>query len=249
MARPSVEQIRPGVEVHCTDGRIGIVIDTEAGDRGGAELLRIRQELTDRQLLIPFDLVDTLAEDGSVLLECASTDLVGAGGAGSVGSRPAPRVAEGPGVERLELREEAIVPHKEMREAGRVRLRKEVEAVPREIDVEAAREQVAVEHVPVGKVVPERRAPWREGDFLIVPVYEEQVEVVKRLVLREQLRIRLDTTTEARHFAETVLRERIVIEDSTEEGFVREYYAAAPGEQSEAHGGDPLEQRVQKGPD
>ena len=236
MGRPSVEQIRPGAEVYCTDGRIGNVIDVEAGDGGGAQLLRVRQELTDRQLEIPFDLVDALAEDGSVRLACASTDLVAAGGAGSLGSRPAPRVVEGSGAERLELREEAIVPHTEMREAGQVRLRKEVEAVPREIEVQAAREQVAVEHVPVGEVVPERRAPWREGDVLVVPVYEEQVEVVKRLVLREQLRIRLETTTEAHHFPETVLRERVVIEDSTGKGFVREYYAAAPEEQSEAHG-------------
>jgi uncharacterized protein (TIGR02271 family) len=226
MAEARLEGIRAGAVVRCTDGRVGQVagVGAAADDRPGS--LRVVRESDGRELRVPIDLVEEVADDGSVLLGCAGRDLDRLGT--SVPGEQRLGVGGAPSGERMQLREEELVPHKEMREAGRVRIRKEVEEVPRVLDVEAAREQVAVEHVPVGKVVPEKRAPWREGDFLIVPVYEEQVEVVKRLVLREQLRIRLETTTEARRIAESVLRERVVIEDSTDKGFVREYYATPP---------------------
>jgi uncharacterized protein (TIGR02271 family) len=226
MAETRLEHIRAGAVVHCTDRRVGRVARVDAGADDRPASLRVVRESDDRALRVPIDLVEGVADDGSVLLGCAGRDLdrLGVPAAGERG----PGVGGAPGGERMQLREEELVPHTEMREAGRVRIRKEVEEVPRVLDVEAAREQVAVEHVPVGQVVPEKRAPWREGDFLIVPVYEEQVEVVKRLVLREQLRIRLETTTEAHRITESVLRERVVIEDSTDEGFVREYYATPP---------------------
>ena len=227
-----IERIRRGAAVHCTDGRLGSVESIEGGGSGEPQVLRVRRDPNGQALSIPLDLVDQVAEDGSVLLTCTSHDL----------ERSAGRSAEGPGptsgrhgfpadtVEAgavLELREEDLVPHKEPREAGRVRIRKELEEVPRELEVEALREQVAVEHVPVGKVVAEKQAPWREGDVLVVPVYEEQVQLVKQLVLREELRIRLETTTQTRRFADTVERERVVIEDPTNQGFVREQYRTA----------------------
>jgi len=124
----------------------------------------------------------------------------------------------------IELREEQLVAHKDMREMGQVQLRKYVEEGPGRLEVQAYREEVEIEHVPVGQVVRERVAPWEEGDALIVPVYEEQLVVVKRLFLREQLRIRRVATTELQVFEDTLRRERLEIEDPTASGLVREQF-------------------------
>jgi len=53
-----------------------------------------------------------------------------------------------------------------------------------------------VEHQTVGQVVSERDEPWEEGDVLVIPMYEEQLVVTKRLVLRERIRVRRVGTTE-----------------------------------------------------
>jgi uncharacterized protein (TIGR02271 family) len=180
-------------------------------------------------LRLPLDLVEDLADDGSVLLSCTRQELrdAASGQRQEQPERPSTEL-RGERLEgRLELREEQLVPHKELRPTGQVRIWKELEEVPSELDVEAYREQVSVEHLPVGKAVAERVAPWREGDYLIVPVYEEQLEVVRRLVMREQLRIKLETTRQTHHVAETVRRERAVLEDTTEHGAVVERYPEA----------------------
>jgi uncharacterized protein (TIGR02271 family) len=125
----------------------------------------------------------------------------------------------------LELREERLTARKEMEQVGEVGFRKEVEEVPSRLEVEAYREEVDVEHVPVEKVVRERVDPWEEGDTLIVPVYEEQITVVKRLVMREQIRIRRVGTTERRLVEDTLRKERLRIEDPDHTGLARERYS------------------------
>jgi uncharacterized protein (TIGR02271 family) len=130
----------------------------------------------------------------------------------------------------IELREEELVPRKELREVGRVQVRTEVEEVPGRLEVEALREEVEVEHVPVGEVVTERVKPWEEDGVVIVPIYEEQLVVVKRLFLREHLRIRRVATTETRLFADTLRRDKVVVEDPDNTGLVHERFPkAAPG--------------------
>jgi uncharacterized protein (TIGR02271 family) len=124
----------------------------------------------------------------------------------------------------IELREEQLVARKELREVGEVEIRTEVDEVPGRLEVDALRQEVEVEHVPVGEVVRERVAPWEEDGVLIVPVYEEQLVVSKRLVLREHLRIRRVETSERRLFEDTLRRERLVIEDPNNTGLVHEQY-------------------------
>jgi hypothetical protein len=48
-----------------------------------------------------------------------------------------------------------------------------------------------IDYVPIGVVVQNRQAPRQEGDRFIVPIYEEQLVVDKRLVLRAEVRIRV----------------------------------------------------------
>ena len=153
----------------------------------------------------------------------------------------------------VELREEELVPHKEFREVGQVTVRTEVEEFPGRLEVDAFREEVEVEHVPVGQVVSEKVAPWEEDGVLIVPVYEEQLVVTKRLLLREHLRVRRVGTTERRLFEDTLRRERLVIEDPDDSGLVHERYPVddaraerEPDETSERDEGGLLEKLGRK---
>lgn len=124
----------------------------------------------------------------------------------------------------VELREEQLVAHKELRDLGEVIIRTEIDRVPARLEVDALREEVEVVHEPVGKAVSEREQPREADGALIVPVYEEQLVVTRRLVLRERLHIRRISTTERQLFEDTVQRERLVIEDPQKTGMVHEVY-------------------------
>src|SRR5581483_1243913 len=100
----------------------------------------------------------------------------------------------------IPLRQEELVAHKEMRHIGDVEIRTEVEDTPGRLEVQALQEELEVEHVPVGRVVAQRVAPYQDGEVLLVPVYEEQLVVSKRLVLREELRIKRIPSTEVQVF-------------------------------------------------
>ena len=76
-------------------------------------------------------------------------------------------------------------------------------------------------------VVRERREPWEEDGVLIIPIYEEQLVVTKRLLLRERMRVRRVATTERQLFEDTLRRERLVVEDPAHTGLVREQYPTA----------------------
>lgn len=124
----------------------------------------------------------------------------------------------------IELREEELVANKQLREVGEVIVRTEIDSVPARLEVDAMREEVEVVHEPVGQTVAQRDAPWEENGDLVVPVYEEQLVVSRRLVLRERLRVRRVRTTERQLFGDTVRRERLVIEDPQQSGLVHEIY-------------------------
>lgn len=124
----------------------------------------------------------------------------------------------------IPLHEEELVARKQMRELGEVEIHTRVEEVPSRLEVEAYREEVEVEHVPVGQVVSERVAPWEEDGVLIVPIYEEQLIVTKRLVLREHIRVRRIGTSETRLFEDTLRREHVVVDDPNNTGLVHELY-------------------------
>ena len=144
----------------------------------------------------------------------------------------------------IELREEQLVANKEPRDAGEIIVRTEVDTVPAQVEVDALREEVEVEHEPSGEVVSKRDEPREEDGTLIIPVYEEQLVVTKRLILRERLRVRRVGTTERRLFQDTVRRERLVVEDPQQTTRVHETYrtnepASSDGSPSPAEHGNP----------
>jgi stress response protein YsnF len=78
-------------------------------------------------------------------------------------------------------------------ETGRVRASLRTETVPALLRETLESRRVEVERRPVGRVLAEGEAPptaREEGDTLIIPVVEETAVVVKRLVLREEVRLR-----------------------------------------------------------
>src|SRR5216684_4431897 len=124
----------------------------------------------------------------------------------------------------VELREEQLIAHKVLRDLGEVEVRTEIEEIPGRLEVDAYRAEVVVEHETVGEVVSERAKPWEENGILIIPIYEEQLVVTKRLVLRERMRVRRVGTTDRQLFQDSLRRERIVVDDPQHTGMVREQY-------------------------
>src|SRR5579884_796101 len=134
-----------------------------------------------------------------------------------------------PAEQTLRLREEELVARKRMEEVGRVEIRTQVEEFPGRLEVDKLNEELDVEHVPIGQVVSERRAPWEEEGVLVVPVYEEQLVVTKRLVLKEQLRVRRVQTVERQLVEDVLRRERAVVQDPTGHQLVHERYPTEVG--------------------
>jgi stress response protein YsnF len=81
------------------------------------------------------------------------------------------------------------------------------------------RDQLAVEHVPVGRVVAESDMPQMryEGDTLVVPVFEEVLVVQKQLLLKEEVRITRHRT-EVRIPETVLLRSEQVTAERFDEG-------------------------------
>ena len=67
-------------------------------------------------------------------------------------------------------------------------------------------ERVEVEHVPVGKVIQQVPEIREEGDLIIIPVVEEAVFIERRLVLKEEVRIR--RIRETQNYQERVVLRR-----------------------------------------
>ena len=120
-----------------------------------------------------------------------------------------------PGEVVIPLAEETLAISKREVETGRVQV-----ALTTEIETVIAREtlrgrRVEVERVPVGRTLAESEAapvPHEEGDTLIIPVVEETAVVVKRLVVREEVRLRFVPTEEPFEKAVEVRRQRATVE-------------------------------------
>ncbi len=90
----------------------------------------------------------------------------------------------------IPLVEERVSATKRTVETGRVRVRTRVAHREELVRAELARDEVAIERVPVGREIDEMPAIRQDGDTTIVPVVEEVLVVEKRLVLVEEIRLR-----------------------------------------------------------
>ena len=83
------------------------------------------------------------------------------------------------------------------------------------VDEALTHERVEIEHVPIGRTVETVPPVREEGDTTILPVVEEVVVVERRLVLKEEIRIRRLRSTE-RHQETVTLRTQDAVITRTE---------------------------------
>lgn len=141
--------------------------------------------------------------------------------AGAPASAVPPPVAQPAAAMGAEARDELRVPvaaeqleaEKRERQAGEVRVHKEVVTENREVAVPVTREEVRVERVPVeGRAAP-GDAAFQEGT-VSVPVREEEVELRKRPVVKEEVRVSRTRRQEERRADADVRREEVRIDEA-----------------------------------
>jgi uncharacterized protein (TIGR02271 family) len=112
--------------------------------------------------------------------------------------------------------EEELDIEKSRRETGRVRLRKHVVTDHVTKTVPVQREEVRVEREPItdGNVDEATRGADLTEDEHEVVLHEEEVDVEKRTVPKERIRLDKEVHTEQREVSEDVAREEIDVDDS-----------------------------------
>lgn len=107
--------------------------------------------------------------------------------------------------------EEELTAEKRSREAGAVRVRKDVVTERRDVSVPVTREEVHVERVPAGQEAKPGEATFQEGS-VTVPIREEEVEIRKRPVVRERVNVSKTSRQEERRAEADVRKEEVDIE-------------------------------------
>jgi uncharacterized protein (TIGR02271 family) len=90
-------------------------------------------------------------------------------------------------------------------ETGRVQVARVTHEHEQLIDELLERETVEIERTPIGRQVDVMPAVREEGDIVVIPTVEEALVVERRLVLKEEVRIRRVRSTE-RHRESVTLR-------------------------------------------
>jgi len=99
---------------------------------------------------------------------------------------------------------------KREKQAGEVRVKKDVIEEEKVVDVPVRRERVRVERRDVSPDRPAMNASFQE-ETVVVPLRAEEVEVQKRAVVDEEVVIHKDSVEEERRVAESVRREDVSI--------------------------------------
>jgi uncharacterized protein (TIGR02271 family) len=90
----------------------------------------------------------------------------------------------------LPLHAEQITIAKEQIVTGRARVSIVTREREERVEESLARERVEIERRAIGKVLEQAPAIREEEDTIIIPVVEEEIVLVRRLVLKEEIRIR-----------------------------------------------------------
>jgi uncharacterized protein (TIGR02271 family) len=106
---------------------------------------------------------------------------------------------------KLQLFAEDLSVAKEKVETGRVRILTHTHEREALVDEDLAHERVDIETIPVNLQIDAVPQVHQEGDITIVPVVEERLVVQRRLMLKEEVRIRRVRSTE-RHQQAVKLR-------------------------------------------
>jgi uncharacterized protein (TIGR02271 family) len=124
--------------------------------------------------------------------------------------------ASGGDVRKLTLAEEEVEATKRVKEAGEVRVRKDVVTETKHVEVPVAREEVHVERVPVQAGSTASPGAF-EDESISMPVREEELEIRKKPVVKEEIRLRRTATQQERRADVEVRREEARIEGEDDE--------------------------------
>ena len=125
------------------------------------------------------------------------------------------RITEHDNELRVQRTEEELAAGTREREAGEVRVQKNVRTDRESVAVPTRHEEVSVERVPLSGEASEAEIG---EDEVQVPVTEEEIVVSKRPVVKEEVRIRKDVVEDTQIVEEDVRREEIDVEDETTRG-------------------------------
>jgi len=113
----------------------------------------------------------------------------------------------------IQVKEEVLHAEKHPVETGEVRVRKEVHTENKSIEVPVRREEVVIERTPVhGRAATE--GTIREGEEIRIPVSEEQVDVSKRAVVTEEVKVGKRVVQDTERVSGQVRKEEVHIEQS-----------------------------------
>ncbi len=113
---------------------------------------------------------------------------------------------------RMERSEEELSTGVRQREAGSMNVKKSVRTEREEVRVPRRREEVEVERVPTNQEV--EGAEFGDEE-VVVQVFEEEVVVSKRIVLKEEIRLRKRVVEEIETFEVDLRKEEVEIDDQT----------------------------------
>lgn len=119
-------------------------------------------------------------------------------------TRQLPRTAE-----RIERVEERLVADVHARQAGIVRLRKQVVEEPEELDVMLRHDEVDIERRPADRpLAPGEKPVSVAGDTTVVRIVEERLQVQRVPWVVEEIHVRRRLVSEPRHISDAVRKER-----------------------------------------
>jgi uncharacterized protein (TIGR02271 family) len=112
--------------------------------------------------------------------------------------------------DRIELREEQLDVNTRAVQKGEVRVRKDIVEEQQTVDVPVTREEIVIErHAAEGR--PAAEGTVGSEDEIRVPLMEEEVEVRKRPVVREEATVSKRRVTDTERVNETVRREELEV--------------------------------------
>ena len=105
----------------------------------------------------------------------------------------------------IPLLAEEIAVSKQVVETGRVQIARVTHEREQLIDELLAHETVEIDRIPIGRQVDAMPAIRDEGDTIVIPIVEEVLVIERRLLLKEEVRVRRVRSTE-RHQESVTLR-------------------------------------------
>ena len=100
---------------------------------------------------------------------------------------------------------EEVAVSKQVVETGRVQVARVTHEREQLIDELLAHETVEIDRIPIGQQVATMPAIKEEGDTIVIPIVEEVLVIERRLLLKEEVRVRRVHSTE-RHQESVTLR-------------------------------------------